>query len=254
MSAKGWCSIVIAQTVEARHRLVMRLMLNIGAIILFVGVLGFIASLVAVRWALAPFDRIGRALAERRAQDSAPLQVESPRETQALVDAINDASRRLHDGMSKLEGFTAVAAHQIRTPLATLGVQAELLLGDRTAAARRPRVDRLRKHVAALSRLTNQVLGEAMVSYRRSAHAPRQRKLRLGEIQGLLEADNPDFHPVQKGRRQVDLLPHHGSGVFAHDAFPRQTAHLRHPVRGQVLTFGPFAPPVLPAHGRDGRS
>lgn len=173
-TVNGWCSIVVAQSLEARHSLVIRLMFKIGATIIFVGALGFAASLIAVRRALAPFDRIGRALVERRAQDTTPLQVDSPRETQALVGAINDALQRLHDRMSKLQSFTGIAAHQIRTPLAALSAQTELLLTDKTTSARVQRVDRLRKHIAALSRLTNQLLGQAMVSYR-SERIPHQR-------------------------------------------------------------------------------
>jgi two-component system sensor histidine kinase TctE len=171
---RGLCSVVVAQSLDARHRLVVRLMLKIGAIILFVGTLGFIASLWAVRNALEPFDRIGRALARRRAQDTEPLDVDSPRETQALVEAINDAFQRLHNRMNKLQSFTGIAAHQIRTPLAALSAQTELLLTDKTTTARVQRVDRLRKHVATLSRLTNQLLGQAMVSYR-SERIPHQR-------------------------------------------------------------------------------
>jgi two-component system sensor histidine kinase TctE len=165
-AVRGWCSIVVAQSLDARHRLVFRLLLKIGALILFVGALGFAASLIAVRRALTPFDHIGRALAERRMQETAPLQVDSPLETQALVDAINHALRRLNDRMTKLQGFASVAAHQIRTPLAALSAQTELLLADKTADARAQRVARLRKHIAALSRLTNQLLGQAMISYR----------------------------------------------------------------------------------------
>lgn len=176
-SARGWCSVVVAQTLGARHQLVARLMLKIGAIILFVGALGFAASLFAVRRALAPFDRIGRVLAERRAQDTGPIQVDSPLETQALVEAINDALRRLHDRMTRLQSFAGVAAHQIRTPLAALSAQTELLLADKTTGARKQRVERLRKHIATLSRLTHQLLGQAMVSYRTERIPPQRVEL-----------------------------------------------------------------------------
>ncbi len=162
----GWCSIVVAQTLDARHQLVVRLMLKIGAIIIFIGASGYIASLLAVRRALVPFDRISNALADRRSQDTAPLTIDSPRETRALVEAINHALQRLQDRMDKLQSFTSMAAHQIRTPLAALSAQTELLTTDRTADAREQRVNRLRRHVATLSRLTNQLLGQAMVSYR----------------------------------------------------------------------------------------
>ena len=170
----GWCSVVVAQTLDARNRLVARLMAKIGGLIIFVGALGYIASLQAARRALLPFDRIGRALAERRNHATEPLEVESPRETQPLVEAINTAFRHLNERMTRLEGFAGIAAHQIRTPLAAIGAQTELLLTDKTQAARAARIDRIRTHVSKLSRLTNQLLGQTMVSYRagRIPHQP----------------------------------------------------------------------------------
>ena len=164
--ASGWCSVVVAQSLDARYRLVMRLMLRIGAIILFVGALGFGASLEAVKRALRPFDRIGHALATRRAQDTGPLEVTSPQETHGLVEMINTAFLRLDERLNKLQSFAGVAAHQIRTPLSALGAQTELLLTDKSEQARRARVERIRTHLSKLSRLTNQLLGQAMVSYR----------------------------------------------------------------------------------------
>lgn len=204
-AGKGWCSVVVAQSLDARHRLVVRLMLKIDALVLFVGTIGFIASLVAVRKALAPFDRIGRALGERRAQDTTPLRVDSPLETQALVEAINHALRRLDDRMTTLQNFTGIAAHQIRTPLAALSAQTELLVTDKGPSARIQRVDRLRTHIATLSRLTNQLLGQAMVSYR-SERIAHQRvdlielvhQVLRDAIPESLERDlSVDFQPVE---------------------------------------------------------
>ncbi|HVJ04007.1 MAG TPA: sensor histidine kinase [Sphingomonas sp.] len=170
----GWYSVVVAQTLDARNRLVARLMVKIGGLIIFVGALGYFASLQAARRALMPFDRIGQALAARRTHATEPLEVESPRETVALVEAINTAFRHLNERMTRLEGFAAIAAHQIRTPLAAIGAQTELLLTDKTQAARAARIERIRTHVSKLSRLTNQLLGQTMVSYRagRIPHEP----------------------------------------------------------------------------------
>ena len=198
--------VVVAQTLNARNRLVVRLMLKIGATILFVGTLGFLASLFAIRRALAPFDRIGAALAERRPQDTAPLVIDSPREMQALIGAINEALRRLQDRMSKLQRFAGIAAHQIRTPLSALGAQTELLLSDKTSSARANRVERLRKHIVTLSRLTNQLLGQAMVSYR-SERVPHERVEIIALIHQVLRDAIPesldrdisvDFSPTEK--------------------------------------------------------
>ena len=176
-TVSGWSSIVVAQSLDARSRLVERLMLRIGAIILFVAALGFLGSHEAIKRALRPFDRIGRAVAARRWQDTGPLEVDSPPETQPLVETINAAFLRLDERLNKLQSFAGVAAHQIRTPLAAVGAQTELLLSDRTAHARATRVDRIRAHVFKLSRLTNQLLGQAMVSYRSDRVTPQRIEL-----------------------------------------------------------------------------
>lgn len=162
----GWTSIVVAQTRQARTELAVALMAKIGALIVFVSLLGYAASLVAARRALLPLSRIEQALAARDANDVSPLNVESPRETQALVDAINLVMGRLADRMSKLQGFIGVAAHQTRTPIAALIAQVDLLQNDRTAPARNSRIERIRDRLIELGRLTNQLLGHAMIVYR----------------------------------------------------------------------------------------
>lgn len=189
--AKGWCSVVVAQSLNARENLVGRLMTRIGAIILFVGALGYFASLEAAKRALRPFDRIGRALSERRAQDTGPLEVDSPRETQALIETINAAFQRLDERLNKLQNFAGVAAHQIRTPLSALSAQTELLLMDRTPQARENRVKKVRSHLIKLSRLTNQLLGQAMVSYR-TDRIPHQRVELVELIRHVLRDSIPE--------------------------------------------------------------
>jgi two-component system sensor histidine kinase TctE len=170
----GWCSIVVAQTREARHVLAWTLMAKTGSLVIFVGGLGYFASLAAARRALLPLTRIEQALAVRDAQDVTPLEVDSPRETQALVDAINLVMARFADRMAKLHTFVAIAAHQIRTPLAALTAQVELLEGPEQEASRRARIGRIRNRVSELGRLTNQLLGHAMIVYRADTvpHAP----------------------------------------------------------------------------------
>lgn len=170
----GWASVVVAQTRQARDALALALMTRIGALIVFVSALGFFAALVAARRALLPLARIEQALAARDVNDVTPLNVASPRETQALVDAINLVMARFADRMAKLHAFVGVAAHQIRTPIAALAAQAELLETDRTPSARRARADRVRTRLSELGRLANQLLGHAMIVYRADTvpHAP----------------------------------------------------------------------------------
>ena len=165
----GWCTIVVAQTRGARYLLAFSLLAKTASLIIALGALGYFASILAARRALRPLARIEEALAARESHDVTPLVVDSPRETQALVDAINALMNRLAERMSKLHNFVAVAAHQIRTPLAALNAQMELLEADRTAAERKTRAERIRGRVQELSRLTHQLLGHAMIVYRADA-------------------------------------------------------------------------------------
>ena len=74
-----------------------------------------------------------------------------PRELAPLVHAINAALDRLDEGFRAQRDFTADAAHQLRTPLASLSAHLDTL-DDRTVAAS------LREDVARMSRLVEQLL------------------------------------------------------------------------------------------------
>lgn len=168
---RGWTAVVVGQTRGARHRLAWSLVLKISAIVILTGGLGYVTSLVAARRALAPLARIETALARRAPHDVSPLAVRSPAETQTLVAAINAVMGRLDARMSKLQQFAAVAAHQIRTPLAAMTAQLELLEAAGSPQDRAARATRIRGRVNELARLTNQLLGHAMIVYRRDLNA-----------------------------------------------------------------------------------
>lgn len=168
----GWMSIVVAQTREARQAMAWSLMTRVGALIVCVSALGFFGSLAAAKWVLRPLAHIEHSLSQRPDNDVTPLQVRSPRETEALVSAINAVMARLGERTAKLQSFAGLAAHQVRTPIAALLAQIELLRRDETSEAQQARIDRLRDRLIYLGRLTNQLLDHAMVSYR--AQIPRR--------------------------------------------------------------------------------
>ena len=74
-----------------------------------------------------------------------------PREIQPLVRAVNDALNRLEEGFRGQREFTADAAHELRTPLAILRTQIDMIPDRDLAAA-------LRHDVENMSRLVNQLL------------------------------------------------------------------------------------------------
>ena len=94
------------------------------------------------------------ALAERIGPERTDLRVPEdglPREILPLVHAVNHAFDRLEEGFRIQREFTADAAHELRTPLAILRTQIDMI-GDRELAGS------LRADVENMSRLVNQLL------------------------------------------------------------------------------------------------
>jgi signal transduction histidine kinase len=97
---------------------------------------------------------VASTLAEQIGPDRIELRLPEtgmPREVLALVRAVNHALDRLDAGFRAQREFTADAAHELRTPLAILRTQIDMI-EDRDVA------DPLRHDVESMSRLVNQLL------------------------------------------------------------------------------------------------
>jgi signal transduction histidine kinase len=110
-------------------------------------------NIVAVRRVLTPLKR---AEAEVDALDpenglSRLSEVTEPREVNTLVRAVNRALARLDESMAILRGFTANAAHELRTPLSIMQLSLDRLP---PSAAR----DELQADTAHMTRLVGQML------------------------------------------------------------------------------------------------
>lgn len=118
----------------------------------------------AVRQALRPVRDLTRELASRSPDDLQPVPVgHAPAELAPMVEAMNGLFHRIDDAMARERRFTADAAHELRTPLAVLRAQWDVVRRAPTGEARREaeaklgagldRMDRLVTQLLALSRL-----------------------------------------------------------------------------------------------------
>lgn len=167
----NWATIVVAQTTEARRALARDLTLKALGVIAVMSVLALLAAAYAVTLALKPLTRIEREIAARRPDDLRPIAAEPPLEVRNLVEAIDDFMRRLSERMAIMQRFIADAAHQIRTPLAALDAQVEILIGTPASQSKARTVKRIHERTAELGRLTGQLLDHAMVIHRKDAAA-----------------------------------------------------------------------------------
>ena len=164
--APGWTHVIVAQTREARASLTRDLTLKALLLVFAMTSLAFMGVLFAVRRALEPLTRVERELRSRDPKDLTPLDLEIPREIQTLVFTINRFMDRLSGRIALMQRFIADAAHQIRTPLAGLASQVDLLTEETRPERREQQLNRVRERTAELGRLTNQLLNHAMIIHR----------------------------------------------------------------------------------------
>ncbi len=82
---------------------------------------------LAVTRSLRPLDNLTGEVAQREPNNLAPLNADTaPREVVPLIERLNSLFVRIDASMQKERRFTAVAAHELRTPVAAIKAQAQV--------------------------------------------------------------------------------------------------------------------------------
>ena len=152
----------VAQQTEARGRMAGQLALRaVLPVALLAPVLMLIVWWVVGR-AIGPIERVRRQVAARRPDDLAPLPTAGlPAEVRPLVGEMNGLLTRLSAAWDALTHFTADAAHELRSPLAALRLQAQSLQRAPDDATRAITTERLLAGIDRATRLVEQLLALA---------------------------------------------------------------------------------------------
>ena len=131
---------------------------ELGPLIAIVALVGTVLAVFTVGRGLAPLAAISRQAATLEPGSTRRLDDRGvPEEVRPLVEAMNRALDRLQDALAQQRRFTAVAAHELRTPLAALRARLDGLpadLADRKALlATTERMGRLVDQLLAVARL-----------------------------------------------------------------------------------------------------
>jgi signal transduction histidine kinase len=111
---------------------------------------------------LRPLSRLARALEARRPEAVDPLPDRKlSSEIRPLVHALNGLLQRLNVAFDTQKAFVADAAHELRTPLAALRIQAQLLERAKDGETRAEALSDLKKGVDRATRLVEQLLSLA---------------------------------------------------------------------------------------------
>jgi two-component system sensor histidine kinase TctE len=149
----------VGETLGQRRRVVREIML--GSMLVF-GLMILAAATVVwrgTRNALQPLELLEAQAAQRSSTDLRPLDpLLAPVEVRRLVVAINHLMNRLSQSMQSQSRFIANAAHQLRTPLAGLRLQAQLGMDEAADVRMRTRLGDIDRSARRAGHLIEQLL------------------------------------------------------------------------------------------------
>lgn len=109
---------------------------------------------------LKPLKKLAQALRVRDPESEEPLSLKGiPGEVRPLVESLNQLFTRIHTTMMRERRFTSDAAHELRSPLTALKVQAEVAqLSDDDPQARQKALMQMQTGIDRATRLVDQLL------------------------------------------------------------------------------------------------
>ncbi|BCZ77731.1 two-component system, OmpR family, sensor histidine kinase QseC [Paraburkholderia steynii] len=156
-----------------------------------------------------PLSTISKAVRMRDSRNLEPIHVNpSPAEVRPLVDAINQLLARLQQSILRERAFTADAAHELKTPLAAIKVQAQVALAAHDSAQQQQAMRRVVQGVDRSAHLAEQLLLLARLDERDTVTtAP----VRLHEVAGEAiafrapHAEDKSMAVVLSGERDAEV-------------------------------------------------
>lgn len=111
-----------------------------------------------IRRGLEPLGRLTQELKTRDGQSLQAASENVPVETLPLVQSLNDLLSRIAATLEREQRFTSDAAHELRSPLAALKIQAEVLAMSQNETEQQHHLGNIRASIDRANRLTEQLL------------------------------------------------------------------------------------------------
>jgi two-component system, OmpR family, sensor histidine kinase QseC len=163
----------VAEDHAVRDRLATRIALHTTLPLLLSLPLLAAAMGWAVNRTLRPIAALARQVEGRRTATLDPITtVGVPQEIRPLIEGMNELLARVRRSFEQERRFTANAAHELRTPLAALRVQAELAQSAGSTASAAAALQQVIVACDRLTRLVSQLLVLARVEEQSTARAP----------------------------------------------------------------------------------
>jgi two-component system sensor histidine kinase QseC len=157
---------------------------------------------------LRPLQQLKQEVKQRTANRLEPVSLTRvPEEVEPFVKALNDLFLRLKEAFEVEKRFTADAAHELRTPLAALKIQAQVALRSKDDEEQSSALKNVLHGVDRATRLVEQMLSLARVDPDTAAISYRQVDLRSLTVSVMV-----DLEPLAQAKK-IELTLEKG---FAH--------------------------------------
>lgn len=161
---KSGFQIKMAESLEIRQELTDEITQRMAIPMLIALPLLALLIYLGIGRGLLPLQRLAHSIARREPGRLERVDTSNiPREIEPLVAALNQLFERVEGSMEHERRFTADAAHELRTPLAALKVQAQVALHSRDEAERTHALEQVVNGVVRASRLVEQLLTLARI-------------------------------------------------------------------------------------------
>ena len=217
----------VAETLGKRARLTNEIIKGVILPQFVILPLAVLLVWLALARGISPLNELQRRIRSRESSDLSPIDEQRvPDEVAPLVQAINDLLARLDSSMSRQKHFLADAAHQLKTPLAGLRTQAELV--QREIDAGRSSPDELKRSLAQIARASERAahMVNQLLSMARAEDAEQALKREPLDLAAIAIDTVRDFVPRALERR-IDL---------GYDGVVPDESRLR--VKGQPVLLG----------------
>lgn len=130
-AGQRWVVIQVAETRRKREALASRIISGVLLPQFAIIPLAVVLVWLGLSRGLRPLSRLRERMATRRPGDLSPLDIRrAPEELQPMVRSFNEVMERLEENLQAQQRFIADAAHQMKTPVTGLRMQAELAMRE----------------------------------------------------------------------------------------------------------------------------
>ncbi|MEI7429189.1 MAG: sensor histidine kinase N-terminal domain-containing protein [Betaproteobacteria bacterium] len=161
-SRDHWVLVEVGETLEKRSQLSNKIIASVILPQFVIIPLAVILVWFGLSQGLRPLTRLRERIESRREADLSPIAAgRVPEELQPLTEAFNSMLARMQHNMEAQRRFVSDAAHQMRTPLTGLKMQAQLAMRESDPGQLRYALQNISESVDRASHLVNQLLSLA---------------------------------------------------------------------------------------------